>query len=462
MKKNFKEVQKLMNIRGYTIVKNRSHTYFHYDVVSPAKVLYHFVMKGGMVELYDNLYAHKDNLEDYIKNNSRSNTNDVKKISSKEMVIKISTSKRGSKKIKIKNNKEINFIPSMLKKRNDNNITTAVNYGNIKKEPTKTQKFISAETNEIDYNVKVPKDYKDYYFPANVNNIINRIKLGRPVFISGNVGTGKTELIYKLGDFLGQKVLRVNFSVGTTEANLIGKFIVKNQETIFIEGVLPMAMRNGWWILFDEIDYAMPEHLAILQPVLEGDNLIVTINENEEIKPHTNFRMFATANTKGRGDETQSFTGTNFLNLAFLDRWSVFELSYTEQEPNIIHNIINDGVLTKQIYTYFELLRKAISNGEILNAVFSTRRMVQFCESLAIGESLKDALNYEIWTRYDTHETALMKELSYDVWDKSHYLSKHWKIGDEHIQIIDLVTPESIVATPIVVENSNTLSTNNI
>lgn len=409
--KNFKEIQDMIKKIGFTINKDQSqHTYFHYTVVNNhTNDIYNFKYKGGMVELYNAINENIHDFESFVKDNSFINKN---KISKKHVII-------NKKKIKNYDNIDDNtFVSSIIKKRNDN------------------IEFASKINNYVmNYNVKIPKHYDNYYFPNCIDNIVNRIKLGRPIFINGNAGTGKTELIYKLGKIFNQKVLRVNFSVGTTEANLIGKFIVKNQETVFIDGVLPTAMKNGWWILFDEIDYAMPEHLAVLQPVLEGDNLIITINQNEEIIPHNNFRMFATANTKGRGDETQSFTGTNFLNLAFLDRWSIFELTYTQKEKDIIINLLNDEIISKQIYDYFQLLRNAAKNGEILNAVFSTRRIVQVCETLKIGEPLKDVLNYEIWSRYDNNEMNLMKELAYDIWDKNNYFSKKWVIGDEHITI---------------------------
>lgn len=294
--------------------------------------------------------------------------------------------------------------------------------------------ILDVEHTKIDYDRKIPKLFDGYYFPSTINNMVTRISLGRNVFLQGVAGTGKSELVQKLAKFFGIKLMRINFNVGTTEQHLIGKFVVKDGQTQFVYGLIPLAMKNGWWILLDEIDYAQPEHLSSLQAVLEGSPLMITQNENEEILPHENFRIFATGNTKGRGDESQSYTGTNFLNIAFLDRWSIFEMDYTSAENKICSEYIDDKILVDQLTQYFKLLRKAADprSGELSNVSFSTRRIIQICEVLSMGESLKDALTFELWSRYDEHEVEIMQELASDVWPKEHYLKGKWSMGMEH------------------------------
>ena len=279
---------------------------------------------------------------------------------------------------------------------------------------------------------KVKSEYNGYYFPSSIKNICSRIEHGRNIFLSGPAGCGKTQMIMKLADMVETKCVRINFHTGTNEGQLIGKFTVRGGETHFNYGLIPLAMKNGWWILLDEIDYAEPEHLAVLQPVLEGNPLIMIQNENEEIKPHPNFRIFASANTKGRGDETQSYTGTNALNLAFVDRWSVVEVDYNlKAEKKIVGKLLNDDVLEEQVLKYFKLLRDSTEKGEIMNAAFSTRRLEQFCEALAWKESLKDALEFEILSRFNKEESDQIREYGYDVWDRDFYF-KGWNLGDKH------------------------------
>lgn len=331
----------------------------------------------------------------------------------------------GSRGPKTPINIDQNYIGMALKKRQKRN-----------EEVSEEEELASEEASDkIDYNIAIPRQLGGYYFPKYTTNIMARVALGRNIFISGPTGTGKSEFVLHLAELLGIKVIRVNLSIGTTEGHLIGKLIVKNGSTIFIDGVATLCMKKGWWLLLDEVDYAQPEHLAVLQPVLEGDSLIIPQNENEEVIPHENFRVWATANTKGRGDESQSYTGTNILNMAWLDRWSIFEMEYTEYEKEIVKTILSkDMKLADQVFQYFTVLRKIVEEGQLLNTAFSTRRLQQVCEMLAMGEALRDVLKFEVEYRYDRHEAQIITEIAGDVWEKGHYLAKPWKIGEDHPQ----------------------------
>lgn len=270
-----------------------------------------------------------------------------------------------------------------------------------------------------------------YYFPDFTQNVLNRVSLGTPVFLTGPSGTGKTEFVEYLAQAEGKKLHEIDFSVGTTESNIVGRLLVENGETIFYKGLLPEAMINGDWLLLDEIDFAEPEHLAILQQVLMGKPLIITQNKSEVITPHPDFRIFATANTKGRGDETQSYTGTNVLNISFIDRFSIFEFDYTKKEATILKDMLGDDELAKRFIELFKLFRKAMDQEEIINAIFSTRRLIQIAKLFKLGETFNEVVDHEIINRFEKSEKGLIKEYIFEIFDKEHYY-KGWKLGDPH------------------------------
>jgi MoxR-like ATPase len=277
-----------------------------------------------------------------------------------------------------------------------------------------------------------PKTFQGFYFPDFTPNFLNRVRAKRNIFLAGESGTGKSEMVQKLADFYGQTLIRINFHQGVTESSLIGKYVVKNSETVFAYGLVPLAMKKGYWLLLDEIDYAEPEHTSVLQAVLEGKPLVITSNEGEILKAHPSFRIFATGNTTGRGDSTDSYHGTNFMNSAFLDRWTIFEMVYSKKEAKIIENIIRDSDMSKKLVKIFELFRSLKKNGDITNAVFSTRRMMNIAEALKMGDSLKDAFQYELFSRFNSEENMIMSECIRDILDSSWYLEKDWFLGNTH------------------------------
>ena len=302
----------------------------------------------------------------------------------------------------------------------------------LKKENSFISSFEKEAPSEAVLLNEPSKNYQGFYFPDFLPNFLNRVRSKRNIFLAGESGTGKSEMVQKLADFYGQTLIRINFHQGVTESSLIGKYVVKNSETVFAYGLVPLAMKKGYWLLLDEIDYAEPEHTSVLQAVLEGKPLVITSNEGEILKPHPSFRIFATGNTTGRGDSTDSYHGTNFMNSAFLDRWTIFEMTYSKKENKIIENLINDKDMAKKLVKVFELFRSLKKNGDITNAVFSTRRMMNIAEALKMGDSLSDSFNYELFSRFSSEEVMILSECIRDIFDHFHYLENNWKLGQPH------------------------------
>ena len=451
IKKDFPAVQAIFADAGMRIEKDQSeHTYLWYFVFADGCV-HSCNHKGGMSEVYDDVanMGPRKWLDGFrvgdVLEKGWTMPPQTKARTGGGNGVKAAAKPKGRIQ-----HRDIAFTPSALKRRlrnddggfigNDDGADVGVAEVAVTAEPARAGVITTVADMEeaafqapaTDYSVSVPKRSQDgYYFPEFTNNAVLRAKLGRNILVSGKAGCGKSEFVMNLAKIMGVRCVRINFQVGTTEAHLVGKFTVKDGATKFVYGVLPLAMKNGWWLLFDELDYAMPEHLCLLHPVLEGDDLVIMQNESERVTPHENFRMFATANTKGRGDETQGYAGTNFLNLAFLDRWAIFECDYTAYEKQIAESILGDSELAGMVDKLFKLMRKSVEAGEIMNAVFSTRRMVQLCETIAAGEPLADAIHFELLSRYDKHEVEVLREHVFDVFEKEFYM-KGWKIGDVH------------------------------
>ncbi len=178
---------------------------------------------------------------------------------------------------------------------------------------------------------------QEYRFQPFIRDVIDSIHANENVLLTGGTGVGKTTHIVQLAARINQPILRINFNGETRMSDLIGKMTVVNGETLWVDGVLPSAMRNGYWILLDEIDFADPAVLSLLHPVLE-QNPMITLKENggEIIKPHPLFRVFATANSIGAmSDRAGAYGGTNTMNEAFLDRWQVIMVDNLPEKEEI-------------------------------------------------------------------------------------------------------------------------------
>ena len=86
---------------------------------------------------------------------------------------------------------------------------------------------------------------------------------------------------------------------------------------VFKEGLLVEAMRKGYWIILDELNLAKSEILEALNRLLDDNRELFIPEINEVIKPHQDFRIFATQNPLDYG-------GRKELSIAFRSRFFHF------------------------------------------------------------------------------------------------------------------------------------------
>jgi len=216
---------------------------------------------------------------------------------------------------------------------------------------------------------------------------------------------------------LNWPLTRVNLHGETSAADFLGTHKVKDGSVFFSYGLLPTAMRNGDILCLEELDAADPGVLFALQGVLEeGGVLTLADNGGEVVTPHPRFRLVATANTLGTGDDSGGlYTGTNVLNAAFLDRWGVvLKIDYLAEKaetalvkakaPALDHALVNGLVKLAGA------IRKAIEE-ETLYSTFSTRRLLALARKIEpLG--LARALELTVLNKLGKTDRAVVAELA--------------------------------------------------
>ena len=149
------------------------------------------------------------------------------------------------------------------------------------------------------------------------------IQLREPVLLEGPTAAGKTSGVLFLASMLGQPVVRVNLSGQTDTGELIGRYAPSANGWAWQEGVIPSAMRNGWWVVLDEVNLAEPAIIERLNPVLERiPALLVTEGDGTRFGPGglpvaAGFHVFATMNPADG-----AYAGRNCLSPALRDRFT--------------------------------------------------------------------------------------------------------------------------------------------
>ena len=210
-----------------------------------------------------------------------------------------------------------------------------------------------------------------------------------PVYVTGLSGNGKTFMIEQAAAKASRELFRVNITVETDEDDLLGGFRLVNGETVWFDGPVVEAMRKGAILLLDEVDLASTK-IMCLQPILEGKGVFLKkINEFVECAP--GFNIVATANTKGKGDDTGNFIGAGVLNEAFLERFPItVEQEYPTNavEKKILGKVfdklnISDNEFIDKLVSWADIIRKTYMEGAI-DQLITTRRLVHISNAYAI------------------------------------------------------------------------------
>ena len=236
-----------------------------------------------------------------------------------------------------------------------------------------------------------------------------------PVYVTGLSGNGKTTTFEQVCAELSREFFRVNITPETCEDDLLGGFRLLNGETVWVDGPVVTAMKRGAFLLLDEVDLGSTKVMC-LQPVLEGKGVFLK-KTNTWIYPAKGFTVGLTGNTKGRGDETGKFVGTNIMNEAFLDRVPLtIEQEYPkpETETKIVVKIMEqngevDQEFAEILVKWADQIRRSYAEGAS-EEVITTRRLIQAAQGFSIFGNRKKAIE-GILTRFDALTQAAFLDL---------------------------------------------------
>ncbi len=243
------------------------------------------------------------------------------------------------------------------------------------------------------------------------------------VLISGFHGTGKSTHIEQVAARLNWPCLRINLDSHVSRIDLIGKDAIVlrdgKQVTEFQDGILPWCYQRNVALVFDEYDAGRPDVMFVIQRVLESAGQLTLLDQSRVIRPHPAFRFFATANTVGLGDTTGLYHGTQQINQAQMDRWSVTTiLNYlpAEQEEQVVlakapHLQNDEGrKLVKQMVAMAGLTRSAFQNGD-LATVMSPRTVITWTQNTSFFKDIGLSFELAFVNKCDPAERALIAEL---------------------------------------------------
>lgn len=155
------------------------------------------------------------------------------------------------------------------------------------------------------------------FIERNLMNLVRASSTRRfPVLLQGPTSAGKTSMVEYLAKISGNRFVRINNHEHTDLQEYLGSYVSGEDGSLrYQEGILVEALRNGYWIVLDELNLAPTDVLEALNRLLDDNRELFIPETQEAVRPHPNFMLFATQNPAGL------YGGRKVLSRAFRNRF---------------------------------------------------------------------------------------------------------------------------------------------
>jgi len=124
-----------------------------------------------------------------------------------------------------------------------------------------------------------------------------------PVMLKGPTGCGKTRFVQYMAATLGGDRARVPGNLVTvachedlTSTDLVGRYLIKGEETVWVDGPLTQAVRAGAICYLDEIVEARNDTIVLIHPLTDHRRILPLDKKGEIIEAHDDFLLVISYN----------------------------------------------------------------------------------------------------------------------------------------------------------------------
>ncbi|OBI53254.1 AAA family ATPase [Mycobacterium kyorinense] len=112
---------------------------------------------------------------------------------------------------------------------------------------------------------------RPYYTPVGNEEAVFKAayRQGLSIVLKGPTGCGKTRFVEAMAHDLGRPLITVACHDDLTTADLVGRYLLRGDETVWVDGPLTRAVREGAICYLDEVVEARQDTTVVLHPLAD-------------------------------------------------------------------------------------------------------------------------------------------------------------------------------------------------
>lgn len=230
-----------------------------------------------------------------------------------------------------------------------------------------------------------------------------------PVMLKGPTGCGKTRFIEHMAFRLKRPLITVACHEDLFASDLIGRYLLKDDETVWVDGPLTMAVRTGAICYLDEIVEARKDTTVVIHPLTDNRRTLPIDKKSEVVSAHKDFVLAISYNPGYQSvlKDLKQSTRQRFISLLFnypeagkegeivshegnVDRDTARKLvSLAGKIRNIREHGLAEGASTRLLIYAAQLIRRGIPGNEACKAAMC----LPITDDTKLQETLDDLID---------------------------------------------------------------------
>jgi nitric oxide reductase NorQ protein len=206
-----------------------------------------------------------------------------------------------------------------------------------------------------------------------------------PIMLKGPTGCGKTRFVEHMAWRLGKPLITVSCHEDMTASDLVGRYLLDSEGTVWHDGPLTLAVRHGAICYLDEIVEARQDTTVVIHSLTDDRRILPLEKKNEVLKAHKDFQLVISYNPGYQSVLKDLKESTK-------QRFGAIHFDYPAEdiETDIIsHETSVDRQVAATLVKIAERSRKLKGHG--LEEGASTRMLIHVAQLIAQGIPLGEA-----------------------------------------------------------------------